>query len=188
MYLQQRNSDCKNSIFPRSKRNMHYMYMHTPVEKETRTVILCSARCGLCCKAATTQLVFHNSPILTKVRVNKNKTSTNTNFAQCGDYGNKKGTFSNSSLKWMVSVLATVLNGYSLVFPSLRRHSKIRTAQVPQAHSSSTLLAGKINFKTHNTSGFMAWHWLFSPAANVQSLSARSIDNITTEKYHERQF
>lgn len=72
------------------------------METETHTVNLCSARCGLCCKAGV-KLLTHSWCFVTlpqtQVRVNKNKTSTNINFAQCGDYGNKKGTFSNTSSK-----------------------------------------------------------------------------------------
>lgn len=136
MCLQGRNSDCKNSIFPRSKRYMHYTYMHTDLWRKTHTVIfmLCKMWCLLWSwwKAATTQLVFCDSLTLTQVRVDKNKVSTNMNFSQYGNYGNEKDTFSNSSLKLTVSVLATVLNGYCLVFPSQRTHSKICIAQVPE--------------------------------------------------------
>lgn len=133
------------------------------------------------CKAATTQLLFCDSPTLTQVRVNKNKTSTNINFAQCGDSGNKKGTFSNSSSKWTVPVLA-ISNRYRFVLPSQSTHSKICVAQVPQTHSSSTLLAAKANFKNHNTSGFMAWHWLFFSSGP----RAKSLCKKHSQYYHRK--
>lgn len=55
---------------------------------------------------------------------------------------------------------------------------EICIAQVPPTHSSSTQLAGKTNFKNHNTSGFMAWYWFFSlqwPTCTASLQKAQSI-------------
>lgn len=68
-----------------------------------------------------------------------------------------------------------------IVLCSLPRELIARSALLKYLKpSSSILLPGKTNFK--NYIGF------FSPVAHMHSLSARSTVNITTEKYHERQF